>query len=527
MEMKNKLVMKTASWTLSLALIVMSPGVNCYAAMAEMSSHQIETVPLGIGNGMTALGADSADNFLNAESPEMPADDVSAKIKEPLLIYIRSEVSLPNPLESGRKPESRESMRLGSGFKAMLAKPAARVVKMTRNIRQAVLNHISNGNAIWSHLFDGGLQPAYGYANAPVQGRFSLSNRPAFQLNTFQETASGTGGVQAEPPAPVPDNNAVLKSQIAAEENRLKTISFIIKNMGVYKTAQDVIVDIKKDPASVDSEALVNLAMTAQSAVVDASLLPEMDKITSQDLSSAEVKASVTELFETGQTAVQDIQDMSNAAGEIAKALSENKASTQDAAQWKTLTSDLQNFASVLKEKIGKLNPPSQAAILAPKLMTTPSHSSNPQTNRIIFGVSWLILMIAASPISLLAVVGVIIGAGIGAAMTPKGQDASLNMIVGMLLGMGIGAIFSSAAAHAATVTAVHAVVAAGPVLSALGVFGGGVAGALIGGVIGGFIGARFDGPSGDYHFHFCAVLGAGIGAIAGGIIGATLASII
>jgi hypothetical protein len=38
MEMKNKLVMKTASWTLSLALIAMSPGVNCYAAMAEMSN---------------------------------------------------------------------------------------------------------------------------------------------------------------------------------------------------------------------------------------------------------------------------------------------------------------------------------------------------------------------------------------------------------------------------------------------------------------------------------------------------------
>jgi hypothetical protein len=346
-------------------------------------------------------------------------------------------------------------------------------------------------------LFDGGLQPAYAYASAPVQGRFSLSNRPAFQLNTFQETASGTGGVQAEPPAPVPDNNAVLKSQIAAEENRLKTISFIIKNMGVYKTVQDVIVDLKKDPASVDSEALVNLAMTAQSAVADASLLPEMDKITSQDLSSAEVKANVMELFETGQTTVQDIQDMSSAAGEIAKALSENKASTQDAAQWKTLTSDLQNFASALKEKIGKLNPPSQTAILAPKQTTPPPHSSNSDINRIIFGVSWLVLMVAASHIAPLAVVGVIIGAGIGAAMTPKGQDASGNMFLGMLLGMGIGAMFAPAAAHAAILAAAHAAPAAAVTVyqasldlfsrgffALLGAFGGAVAGGIFGGVV-------------------------------------------
>ena len=368
--------------------------------------------------------------------------------------------------------------------------------------------------------------------DAPSLSKNSVESDLSGKIIAAPESVSGALLVNASAPglkiaaasSPAQNDPAALKSQIDAAISQAQTVSFMIKKMGVYTSVQDVIADLKKDPSSVDAEALNGLLMTAQSAVADTlPLNSAMDQIAAQDLRAPEIQTEISKLRASVQTAIQDMKDMSLAARQIAEALLQNKAADKDAAAWGTLSGDYRTRAFALDLSLENINLKSPASVVSNQ-KTGPSRLSSSDMGRLIFGVGWLALMIAASHIAPIAVAGVIIGAGVGAALTKKGEDASGNMLVGSLLGMLAGALFAPSVAHAAMISAA-------PVLSGLKVFGGGVLGAVLGAIIGGVVGvviALHSDEGGSeagmgIGIALYAIVGAGIGGVVGAIIGGTL----
>ncbi len=522
--MKKEAAMKTMSLSLSLAIVLMSPGLNCWATLSEtvnVPRASVDVVPVDSFNN--ALVPETNFSFKDADvsvAETVTQDAVQLKATDGIEAEKTAERSFKNVNPVATSGITQNQAR---GFKETLAHHAARGIQAIQKFHQAVLNHIAG----WSNLFDGSrFHPALALAgDAGYVPQAASSLREAKNLYLEEASANGVdNGSTVEAAVPAPNAPSNLKTQIDAAVSSAQTISFMIKKMGVYASVQNVVSDLKKNPSSVDAEALNGLLMTAQSALADTlSLIPAINQIATQDLREPDIQAEISKLRGALQTAIQDLKDMSLATGEVASALVANKSSAGDIAAWKNLSNDYQKQALALNIALQKLGPQSSAQT------KTPPSSSSSDTNRLIFGIGWLVLLVAASHMASLAVFGVIMGAAIGAAMTPKGEDGSINMLMGSILGLFIGAMFAPAAAHAATLAAAHVV--AGSAHAALKAFGGGVIGAFIGAIAGGGIGIFLGLRSGDSGSEagaglavaLGAIVGAGIGGVIGAILGATI----
>ena len=219
--MKKEAVMKTISWMLSLAIVLMSPGLNCWAEMSE-TFHQIPTgveiVPTGLNAQMQSIGEGSMQNFLSKDLLSVSANDVLEKTEGPSFRR-KPESSKSKILDLGVQiaavTKAEQAAGAGvtnnkiSGFKAILAHHAARGIQAIQKFHQAVLNHIAN----WSSLFDGlSLHPALAGtsfsvipAKAGIQNLYSglrLMNRRSDEPNDSAQISQP----QAEPAVPAPDN---------------------------------------------------------------------------------------------------------------------------------------------------------------------------------------------------------------------------------------------------------------------------------------------------------------------------------
>ncbi len=81
---------------------------------------------------------------------------------------------------------------------------------------------------------------------------------------------------------------------------------------------------------------------------------------------------------------------------------------------------------------------------------TVSANVQNSSFRKIADSAAFGMLVIAASQLSLLPAIGVILGSGISWAMTPKGQPVFFRMLFGAAIGLGIAAMFAPAVAHAA-----------------------------------------------------------------------------
>ena len=200
-------MLKTISWTLSLSIVLMSPGFNCWAALSETVSGPnagVDLVPANMNARMQNIGDNSAANFLNVESFEIPAKELGTVPNSisvtPTKVGVQShKIFLDSGLriagvttKADRKPQS--------GFKATLTKHAAKITQAAKNIRQAVKNHIAGKIANWRRIFDGAsFHPALALAGAAgylPQAASSLRKANLY-LATINDVSS-----KAEVPAP-------------------------------------------------------------------------------------------------------------------------------------------------------------------------------------------------------------------------------------------------------------------------------------------------------------------------------------
>lgn len=461
--MKN--IKKVLSGALCALIAMLAPGIGAYQAAAQETNVRAESglnislAPASLQLQMQDIGNNSAENFLGASFSN--GDDAE---RMPLVNPVeRLDPGFRRGDERGRQNDERRRPSEGAvqaktlNLKAALKKHAAKIVNATQKISQEVKDRLADKIANWSNnLFDGSkLAPAY--AKKRVSS-FNFAARKKFVLKNYLSQSPDSPATSAQDPATPPtpssnNNGAALEAAIQSALNEAQTVSFMIKKMGVYQSAQDVVRDLKTDPSGVDSEALGNLLMTAGSIAGEAKnkLIPSVENIVSVKKSLAGKTVSIdadrwTQLKQAGQAAAQDLKDMSVVSAQIADGLLNNKASSDDIAAWKTLSAAFADSSTALSASLQKVSssdaPSMQKAVLA--------NAQESSVGKIVFAISFIALMITASHLAPLAVVGVIFGAGIGAAMTPKGQDSSVNMMVGMFIGLGIGLMIAPAAAHAA-----------------------------------------------------------------------------
>ncbi len=480
--MKN--VKKVLSGALCALIAMLAPGIGAYQAAAldvnaggetAHSETVIPLVPTSIEAQIQNIGMDSAQNFLDAsfskgENNLMEALPQNAAKR---VVNVSQSAEIKSALKLSAAKSLSATKRLGTAIQKTAKSFTAKFKQIHAAISQKVSDSISDKISGFTRLFDGSkLAPAYAKTRA---SSFNFAARKKFVLKNYLSQAAGpdlSGSNQAEPPTersreevplpnsaekqPAPASNndsAALETAIQSALNEAQTVSFMIKKMGVYQSAQDVVRDLKTDPSGVDSEALGNLSMTAGSIGGEAKnvLIPAVQNIINVNKSLAGKNVPIdaakwAQLKEAGQAAAQDLKDMSVVSAQIADALSNNKASSDDIAAWKTLSSAFADSSTALSASLQKVSssdaPSMQKAVLA--------NAQESSVGKIVFAISFIALMITASHLAPLAVVGVIFGAGIGAAMTPKGQDSSVNMMVGMFIGLGIGLMIAPAAAHAA-----------------------------------------------------------------------------
>ncbi len=554
-----KKVKKVLSSGLCALIAMLAPGIGAYQAAAldvnaggevAHSEAVIPLTPASVETQMQNIGEKSAENFLEAplsaenSLPESPQEMIKA------VTPAKTGIQIPDRASSQilARRNDKISDKIGASIQRTAKSFTVKFKQIRAAVSQKVSDSISDKTRELTRLFDGSkLAPAYAKTRA---SSFNFAARKKFVLGNYLSQEAGpasSGPNQAEPPTersreevplpnsaekrPAPSSNndsAALEAAIQSALNQAQTVSFMIKKMGVYQSAQDVVRDLKTDPSGVDSEALGNLSMTAGSVAGQAKnvLIPAVQNIVSVSKSLAGKNVSIdvakwAQLKEAGQAAAQDLKDMSVVSAQIADALSSNKASSDDIAAWKTLSSafvdNSTGLAAALQKVFSPAAPSGQKAVLA--------NAQDSSLGKIAFAVSFIALMIAASHLAPLAVVGVILGAGIGAAMTPKGQDSSVNMLVGMFLGLGIGAMLAPATAHAATMALSYSDAAAPHLLNWMG------KGALTGGIVG-VISAFADffsdnaqkkvpAPLLAWHTFISGISGSGLGAVLGMIIGA------
>ncbi len=530
-QIKN--VKKVLSGALCALIAMLAPGIGAYQAAAQdfagrevPSGIAMPLVPTSIEAQIQNIGMDSAQNFLDASFNKgennlmevLPQNPAKRVVNVSQSAEIKSTLKLP------------ATKRLGTAIQKTAKSFAVKLKKIHAAVSQKVSDSISDKISGFTRLFDGSkLAPAYAKTRA---SSFNFAARKKFVLKNYLSQASSpnsSGVAQAEPPAPNSNNDgAVLETAIQRALNEAQTVSFMIKKMGVYQSAQDVVRDLKTDPSGVDSEALGNLSMTAGSIAGEAKnvLIPAVANIidVAKGLEGKNVQidaAKWAQLKEAGQAAAQDLKDMSVVSAQIADALSNNKASSDDIAAWKTLSSAFADSSTSLSASLEKVFSPDALSGKKESL----ANAQDSSLGKIAFAVSFIALMIAASHLAPLAVVGVILGAGIGAAMTPKGQDSSVNMLVGMFLGLGIGAMLAPATAHAATMALSYSDAAAPHLLNWMG------KGALAGGIMGAiysFVDSfsnneqkKIPAPLLAWHTFISGISGSGLGAVLGMIVGA------
>ena len=559
-QIKN--VKKVLSGALCALIAMLAPGIGAYQAAAldvnaggetAHSETVIPLVPTSIEAQIQNIGMDSAQNFLDASFSKGENNLMEALPQNAAKRVANASQSAE--IKSAPKLSAAKSLSATKKFGTAIQKTgksfAAKFKQIHAAVSQKVSSSISDKTQGLTRLFDGSeLAPAYAKTRA---SSFDFAARKKFFLKNYLSQAAGpdlSGSGQAGPPTersreevplpnsaekrPAPSSNndsAALDAAIQRALNEAQTISFMIKKMGVYQSAHDVVRDLKTDPSGVDSEALGNLSMTAGSIAGEAKnvLIPAVQNIidVAKGLEGKNVQIDVAkwaQLKEAGQAAAQDLKDMSVVSAQIADALSNNKASSDDIAAWKTLSSAFAENSTGLLASLEKVFSPAapseEKAVLA--------NAQDSSLGKIAFAVSFIALMIAASHLAPLAIVGVIFGAGIGAAMTPKGQDSSVNMLVGMFLGLGIGAMLAPATAHAATMALSYSDAAAPHFLNWMG------KGALAGGIVGatsGVIGSRPNqnkwaaDPAPWSLLGWCVLIagisGVGLGAVLGTIVGA------
>ena len=214
------------SLSLSLAIVLMSPGFNCWAAFSETVSGpnaRVDLVPVNMNARMQNIGDNSAANFLDTESPEMPAKELGTVPNSisvtPTKVGVQSHKIL---LDSGLRiagVTTKADRKPQSGFKATLTKHAAKIMKATQKIRQAVKNHIAGKIANWSNLFDGAsLHPAYA-----GMGMNSLPKTPfireAKDLNILEADSGLDGPIPGAKNESVPAPQSSPKGTSLSEAN--------------------------------------------------------------------------------------------------------------------------------------------------------------------------------------------------------------------------------------------------------------------------------------------------------------------
>ncbi len=231
--MKKEAVMKTMSLSLSLAIVLMSPGLNCWATLSEtvnVPRASVDVVPAGLNAQMQSIGEGSAQNFLSKDLLSVSANDALEKTEGPSFRR-KPESSKSKILDLGVQivavTKAEQAAGVGvtnnkiSGLKATLAHHAARGIQAIQKFHQAVLNHIAN----WSNLFDGSrLQPAlagYGMNSIPKFPPFLRVSREAKNLYLKESSANGAdNGSKAESsvPAPGQESPSQVITKLTAEQ---------------------------------------------------------------------------------------------------------------------------------------------------------------------------------------------------------------------------------------------------------------------------------------------------------------------
>ncbi len=150
---------KILSVMLSSIVAMFAPGFGCWQALAVEVNNPVTSVrtlvlPVSLNNNIVPFqtnsqfeGAEISVEKIGTEDavqPQargeiFPAETSSVRVDE------NQSLETSGGISQAVEPQTRS-------FKATLAKHAARVIKMTRNIRQAVADHIAGRIANWSNL---------------------------------------------------------------------------------------------------------------------------------------------------------------------------------------------------------------------------------------------------------------------------------------------------------------------------------------------------------------------------------------
>ena len=220
--MKKEAAMKTMSLSLSLAIVLMSPGLNCWATLSEtvnVPRASVDVVPVDSFNN--ALVPETNFSFKDADvsvAETVTQDAVQLKATDGIEAEKTAERSFKNVNPVATSGITQNQAR---GFKETLAHHAARGIQAIQKFHQAVLNHIAN----WSNLFDGSrLQPAlagYGMNSIPKFPPFLRVSREAKNLYLKESSANGAdNGSKAESsvPAPGQESPSQVITKLTAEQ---------------------------------------------------------------------------------------------------------------------------------------------------------------------------------------------------------------------------------------------------------------------------------------------------------------------